>query len=137
VSVYLEGSRGLVPVTRHVRGEVDARSALDALLEGPSGAETRLGLSSAIPSRDAVRLVTDEDGTATVELSSDFRDGTVTHQVAALAQIVYTLTGVPGVEEVRFEIDGALAAVPRHDGSLTREPVNRSDYDELVVREAR
>jgi hypothetical protein len=133
MSVFLEGEDALVAVERRVRGPVDARTALAALLEGPSRDEARLGLSSALPSPDAVRLLSEQDSTATVELSSDFRDGTVTHQVAALAQIVYTLTGVPRVDQVRFVIDGTPAAVPRQDGSLTRDAVDRSDYREFVV----
>jgi spore germination protein GerM len=37
-------------------------------------------------------------------------------------------TGIPGVDRVRFEVDGEPAEIPRGDGTLTNRPVGRGDY---------
>ena len=54
-------------------------------------------------------------------------------QLLAVAQLVCTLTGLPGVGLVAFTLDGSPVAVPRGDGSLTNGPVSRDDYDDLLA----
>ncbi len=53
-------------------------------------------------------------------------------QLLAVAQIVCTLTGRPGVGQVSFTLEGASLAVPKGDGSLVTSPVARDDYASLV-----
>jgi spore germination protein GerM len=50
----------------------------------------------------------------------------------ALAEIVFTATGRPGVGQVSFSLDGRPVEVPRADGSLTSEPLARTDFRELA-----
>lgn len=45
-----------------------------------------------------------------------------------VAQVVLTLTEAPEVTAVRFAVDGVPAAVPRPDGSRTREPLARAAF---------
>lgn len=83
-----------------VRRDIQATDAatLGELFAGPSEVEkTELGAASAVPVGSGSPRVTVEDGVATVELGGPQSD-------EALAQIVYTLTGLPDVDSV--DIDG-------------------------------
>ena len=71
-------------------------------------------------------------GLATVDLDAAFGELAGTAQLVALAELVYTATGRPGVGQVVFSLDGQPIEVPRGDGSLTSEPLTRSDYPELA-----
>lgn len=123
----------LVPVTRSTpRTESRAESALRALMSGPTAEEEASGLRTAIP-RDAELLeLTVRDGVASVDLSKEFElsaDQRVLLQ--RVGQVVYTLTGAPGVGRVRFLIDGEPASVLGEDGAA-HEEVGRSDYSGLT-----
>ena len=52
-----------------------------------------------------------------------------------VAQIVLTITDVPGIEEVVFTTDGEPLRVYQRDDELTDpgEPVTRDDYQELLA----
>jgi hypothetical protein len=86
------------PVRRDIQATDAATAALGELFAGPSEVEkTELGAASAVPVGSGSPRVTVEDGVATVELGGPQSD-------EALAQIVYTLTGLPDVDSV--DIDG-------------------------------
>ena len=54
-------------------------------------------------------------------------------QRQAAAQIVFTATALPGIDAVRFSIDGAETAVPLDDQmSVPGQPVTRLDYPKLM-----
>lgn len=64
-------------------------------------------LSTSIPAFTELLGVEIEDTTAIVDLSRTFADGgTANQRIARVAQIVYTATAVPGVEDVWFKVDG-------------------------------
>jgi Sporulation and spore germination/Immunoglobulin-like domain of bacterial spore germination len=142
---------------------------VEALLAGPSPEEDAFGFASAIHADTRLLGVTFENGIVTVDLSSDFRcmqvqpcDSRGADDFApevgvgilgnsglfVLAQVVYTVTQLPGVEGVRFEVDGRPAPVPsgtvldeqsrlRLDKILAEKrllelldrPVTREDYE--------
>jgi spore germination protein GerM len=56
-----------------------------------------------------------------------------------LAQIVLTLTNLPGIVNVLFTIDGDPLRVFQRNDELTEpgEPVTREDYEELLADDAR
>ena len=54
------------------------------------------------------------------------------NQLLATAQVVFTVTEVPGVEAVRITADGSPVEVPTDDG-LTAEPVSREDYASVAT----
>jgi spore germination protein GerM len=72
--------------------------------------------------------------TAVVDITDAFLGIGVQEQVAGFAQIVYTLTEIPGVQNVRIQLDGKPASVPRGDGSATTEPLTRDAYAKLAPR---
>ena len=90
--------------------------ALEALLAGPSAAERQRRIDTELP--DGVPLLGLEvvDGVATVDLGRAFADGDPESVSARSAQVVLTLTGFPGVHEVRLLVEGAeQAALTRAD----------------------
>ncbi|MFZ6005585.1 MAG: GerMN domain-containing protein [Actinomycetota bacterium] len=73
-------------------------------------------------------------GVARVDLRSAITSLSGDAQLLAIAQLVCTLTGQPGVGPVSFTLEGASVDVPRGDGSLTSEPVSRDDYADLLEK---
>ena len=66
-----------------------------------------------------------------MDLSADLSQIPAADQILALAQVVCTLTSLPGIGQVHFTRDGKAVDIPRADGSLTNRPVARADYDSL------
>jgi hypothetical protein len=128
--VAFVGPEGLVSVSRAVTGGLPGRT-LRALLVGPTEQELASGITTALPSPNALQLISVGDGVAHVRLQPGFRDGTVPDQAVAFAQIVLTLTGLPEINAVGFSVDRDRVAVPRADGTLTDEPVGRRDYESM------
>ncbi|HEX6147236.1 MAG TPA: GerMN domain-containing protein [Acidimicrobiia bacterium] len=133
-----DGSPGpfLVPVYRETSesGE-EAELAIRLLLEGPSSDETEgtPSLSTAIPEGTSLLGITVEGGVGTVDLSGEYDDGGGSFAMfARLAQVVYTLTRLPGVERVAFTIDGEPVTVFSSEGIELEEPQERADYYDLL-----
>lgn len=133
VTVWFVRGDLLVSRTRDVPAPVVAQSAIVALGAGATPSETSSGLRSAIP--NASMLVTAElsRGTATVDLAAEFGEVAPGDQVLALGQVVFTLTDLPGVGRVRFQINGDPVAVPLPDGTSTDDSVSRDDFNSLTT----
>ncbi len=128
-AVYLLGPGGAV--TRTVRtgdGAATPARSLRSLLRGATDVETAFGLGSAIPSGTTLRSVAVKGDLATVDLEGALDRAVGADRIDALAQIVYTLTELPPIARVRFELDGEPIEVPTRDGELTSRPVTRADY---------
>jgi hypothetical protein len=133
-----DGSPGpfLVPVYREsaTAGE-DALTAVQLLLEGPSPDEiagTPM-ISTAIPEGTSVHGVTVGSGLATVDLSGEYDDGGGSFGMfARLAQVVYTLTRLPDIEEVAFDIDGEPVTTFSAEGIELDGPQRRDGYYGLL-----
>lgn len=121
----------LVVVSEDLAAPVDLRAPLDALASLPSDAGPLLRTALTEPS--IVREVRLLGGIARVDLLSDVSALPTDEQLLAVAQIVCTLTGRPGVGQVSFTLEGARLAVPKGDGSLVTSPVARDDYATLVA----
>ncbi len=102
------------------------------LLVGPTDAEVKDGMTSALNTAPELRGVRSGE-LATIDLGSTFTDIRGQSQVLATAQIVLTAVSFPGVKSVVITIDGAPAAVPLADGTLTSRPLEAADYSCLVV----
>jgi len=123
----------LVTIVRELPAPLSIQRTLEALSEF---ARTGLpvGIRSAISSTDIVAAdnALAARGIARVDLKTEFAQNSPADKILAVAQIVCTLTDLPGVGQVRFTVDGQPADIPRADGSLTREPVSRFDYRALL-----
>jgi spore germination protein GerM len=130
--VYLErtdetGRSLLVAVARQITS--DPVAVVNALLVGATDEEQQQGLGTAIPPGT---VLADARYTATdmvrVDLSNDILDSTGDDLVSALAQIVFSLGELSGVERIDITVDGQTQDWPRGDGSFTSAPLTVYDY---------
>jgi spore germination protein GerM len=133
----------LVPVHRTVEATPQVgRAAIEALLAGPTLQEgshdLRLGtLGTTIP--DGTQLLGLEilAGVGTVDLSSEFTSGDIDDTdieswAFRLAQVTYTLTQFPGIEAVRFRVDGRpIDAIEGHEGTRLSSVTRSAYFDQL------
>jgi hypothetical protein len=126
----------LVPVYREAEAGTDlAMTVVEALLAGPTSEETAgtPAISTAIPEGTEVLGVDISDGLAKVDLSGEYDDGGGSFGMfARLAQVVYTLTRFPEVDEVAFEIEGEMVTVFSSEGIELDGPQQRDDYYDLL-----
>jgi germination protein M len=97
VAVYFLRNGKVSPVQREVTGPAVGSAAVRELLEGPASDDP--GVKSAIPDGTQLESLTIDGGVASVQLSEQPTD------VAARAQLVYTLTQFPTVKRVDFGAD--------------------------------
>lgn len=128
VTVFLVQGARLAAVTRQVTPPATPDTVLELLGRGPNEQEVRLGLRSALVGDRTTRSVGVTGGIATVDLGSAFTDIAPIDQILALAQIVSTLTYLPGIGRVSFTLEGVPVGVPRADGVVTTESVSQDDY---------
>jgi hypothetical protein len=132
LSVYLVLDDRLVEVSRDTRPPPTPRLALAALLAGPTAEEAAAGIRTAIGTTSGVATGDAQGGTVEIELGPSFEAAGGSEQVLAIAQIVYTLTAVPGVDGVDFTLSGRAVEVPRGDGTLTGEALRRDAFPNLA-----
>lgn len=128
VVVYFLAGDHLKPTPRAVAERATPSRAVAALLGGPNESEAATGLRTAINPATEVTVTRPSPELVVVDLSSAFAAVPAQEQRLALAQIVYTATGVPGVTGVRFTLAGAPVEVPLPDGTLTSSPVGRTAF---------
>jgi spore germination protein GerM len=133
VTVYLEGPQHLATVSRIVPAPATPNNVLAALSRGPTSAEAADGLRSPISTAAPMSVQSVDGGLLTVDLAGAFANLAGRDQIAAVAQLLYTMTAVPGIEALEVSINGHMASVPTADGSLTKEPVTRADYASLAA----
>lgn len=133
VNVFLMGAERLEPVRRLVSAPATARKAIEVLFSREvSDAELAAGLRSAInPNVDLLSVDISADGVVTVDLGSNFLEASAPEQRVALAQIVFTATGVEGTAGVRFTLEGESREVPTDQGSQSG-PLERSAFAQLA-----
>lgn len=130
IAVYLIEGERLERVGRTVP-EVPGigAEALRALLAGPTLAETRAGLETAIPTDTRLLGLTVSGGTATVDLSRAFEFGGGTLGLTLrLAQVACTLDQFDSVDGVRFALGGELLSVFSGNGIVLDRPVSCTSY---------
>jgi len=117
------GSTGLVATLRKVpTSNTPATAAINALLAGPSAAESGHQITSAIPDGSKLLGLTIKNRLATIDLSSEFEsDGGSASIHDRLGQVVYTLTQFATIHSVAFKIEGkrrvtSAARVPPSTG---------------------
>lgn len=135
VTVYLVKSEGdatrLVPVEREVVDASRARDRIDAVLVPTSAEEQALGLVSSVPT-DTVLLDTSlvpEESELVVNLSNAIFDVQGKELAKAFAQLVWTVTELPTVRQVRFRVDGRAYRAPNAEGIEQDGAVTRGDYN--------
>lgn len=120
---------------RRMDVEATLDTAIEALRAGPLFSDTEAGLRSAILSSDMIDSATVQSGTATINLASSFLTLPGTEQTLAIAQIVYTVTNLPGTGLVEFRLGDRPLSVPTSDGQPSRGALSRDDYVDLLASE--
>lgn len=128
---WIEGS--MVRPIRRTDVEATLESAIEALRAGPRFTDTADGLRSAIPASDMIEFATVQSGTATITLAPSFLTLPGTEQTLAIAQIVYTVTNLPGTGLVEFRLGDRTLSVPTADGQPSRGALSRDDYVSLLA----
>ncbi|MDP2623698.1 MAG: Gmad2 immunoglobulin-like domain-containing protein [Actinomycetota bacterium] len=144
---------GPVPVTVEVEGHQgdDAvttlllvRGVMGYLLEGPDGLALPVvedvsievpEFTSAIPMGVSLgdTFFSDSTGVVEIGLSGDFVSGGGSASMRGrIAQVVYTLTAIEGVEGVRFFIDDVPTTVFGGEGVIVDDPATRDGFDDLL-----
>lgn len=129
-TVYFARGARLVPSVREVEADLPlAEAAMRALLDGPTAQEQSGGIRTELPPAVSLLAVEVAGGTATVDLSGEFQEPAPPERIALrVAQVAWTLTGIPGVREVTFAIDGEAVSVTTDGGTTVDRPVRRADY---------
>jgi hypothetical protein len=126
----------LVPVHREISLSGNSvQQAVEVLLAGPTPDEAAgtPSISTAIPEETQALGGSVEAGVATVDLSGEFDDGGGSFGMfARLAQVVYTLTRLPDIDSVAFEIEGESVIGFSAEGIELDGPQQRDDYYDLL-----
>ena len=135
VSVWLTRGDTLQPVTRSVPKVTRiGAEAVKALLAGPTPAEARSGLGTAVPKDTRfLDLTIGGDGIAKVDLSRDFEAGGASLGITLrLGQVTCTVGQFPSVKGVRFALAGELVSVFSGDGIVLDKPVTCDSYRQVA-----
>jgi len=130
--LYLIRSDRLARVTRDIAIPLTPQKLVVALLQGPTDAEAAANLRTAITATSGASATEPEAGLVRVELGRSFATSGAADQVLAIAQLVFTVTGVPGASRVSFTVSGRPVEVPTADGTLSSAPLGRSDFVALA-----
>jgi len=136
----------LIPMTRAVEFQSIATSdsealgaAMEALIDGPNAGDTRLisGVSSSIPAGTELLGFTLDNssdvGRATLDFNPAFEAGGGSFAMSSrLAQVVFTATQFPDVDEVVIAINGVPADVFSSEGIVLDGPQTRADYSDTL-----
>lgn len=128
---WIDGSR--IRPMRRLEVEATLDAAIAALRFGPLFSDTADGLRSAIPASDMIDSAAVQSGTATIGLSPSFLTLPGSEQTLAIAQIVYTVTNLPGVGLVSFRLGSRPLSVPTADGEPSKGALSRDDYMSLLA----
>lgn len=123
----------IVPVLRRVDRVPTIEDHLRHLLAGPTEAERDTDLTSALPGAVNAAGATVTGTQARVAVDEPGDDAGRSDEVLAFGQIVCTLTSREDVTSVSFLRDGRPLGVPRADGSLSEQPLSRTDYAPLIT----
>lgn len=133
VTLWLEGrDEQLVPVGAYVPWPETIGGLLNSLSAAPTSPESQRGLVSPVSSVGPFSSRPIRGGVVTVDLPASFENLGGGDQLIAVAQIVYTLTGSPGVRGVVFRVAGRRAQIPAANGRLVTGPLTRKDYASLA-----
>lgn len=133
VQVYLFSDDRLAAVDRTLPDDGGLVQLVELVIAGPNELERAIGATSSVPV-GTVSSVGESRGIAQVDLAESFGDIRSGDQLVALGQLVYTLTGQPGIGGVEFSLDGDPIEVPLGDGTFSDAPLSRDDFAALAPR---
>jgi hypothetical protein len=126
-AVFLVHGQHLQAVQRRTATPGDLRQVLRLLAAGPSPAEARDGLRTALAPQPISVLALSDRGVLTLGVGRQFTGLAGGDQLLAVAQVVWTVSQFPWVHRVRFVTGGQSLEVPT-DRGLVQRAVTRVDY---------
>ena len=132
VRVYFLRDEKVATAGRSADGGDVATQAVESLLVGPTDEETGIAMSSEVPEDTELLGIDVADGTATVDLSSAFESGGGSLAMQArVAQVVFTLTQFPTVDDVTITLDGDSVDGIGGEG-VPAQGLTRADFEDLT-----
>jgi spore germination protein GerM len=117
---------------RDVPVPVDVTPVLRSLLSGPNADEREAGIDTDIP----VDLVLNTESVlgrvSMIDVNEALDELDAVSLRYAIAQIVFTVTSVEGIDAVQIKVNGEDRLWPRGDGELTATALTPYDYPGLV-----
>jgi hypothetical protein len=102
------------------------RAALVAVLQIPATQDRAFGIRTAIPAATIIRGYSVSGSVATADLSGTFIYGTALSLKQRTAQVVYSLTAVPGISKVAFRIEHTLVSRIGANGPYVAGGISRA-----------
>ena len=132
ITVFFEGLHHLVTVNPSVPEPVTLRSLLRALGAGPTSAESAAGVLSPVSTAAPLTLTSHTGDTVVVDVGTSFSALSGQNQIVAAAQLVYTLTLFPGVNQVVIRVGRQRTRMPTANGQISSGPLTRHAYANLA-----
>jgi hypothetical protein len=132
VTIFLVAGNHLTPLPRSVPAPASPEKAIKALMAGVTEEERARGIGTAIAIAAAVVSTTVAETEARIEVTPAFLAGGPDEDILAVAQLVYTVTALPGLDRVAFSMGGRPLEVPRDDGTPSKGPFGRTDFSSVA-----
>jgi hypothetical protein len=125
---FVLGLQQLQRQTLQLSFPVEPLQVLAQLADGPPADQSSIGLRTAVRP-NLTNAFDNPDGTATIDLRGSVLNRTPPReQDLAIAQLVLTVTRLPGVGQVRFTLDGEPIAIPVPPSLNMSEPGQPLSY---------
>jgi hypothetical protein len=109
------------------------RELIEILLRGPNDTELEAQYSSFIPAGTELLSERSQGQVLTIDLAGGITELSGANLARAIAQIVYTVSELDGVEAVEIRVEDEDLAWPKANGETTSDPLRVYDYPNLVV----
>jgi len=103
-----------------------------SLQAGPNRAEREAGYDTAIPTTLEVHSTRTPGNVSTIDINDALDELDAVDLRYAVAQIVFTVAAIDGVDAVQIRVDGEVRAWPKGDGELTSDPLTPYDFPGFV-----
>jgi hypothetical protein len=110
---------------------------LALLAKGPTAAEARQAIRSALPAGTTGLVAQVRGNVAMIAVPKGFDDLSASEQVLAVAQLTYTVTQIKGITALQLTVSGRPVSMPVESGGpggLVPGPVTRADFRALAPR---
>ncbi len=130
VKAYFFKNEKLLAVERRLDpAKPQLPQAIEALLAGPTTEESRAGITTGLPPGVKLRLTKTDRSLAIIDLDRSLENygGGSTKIEGIIAQLVYTATEVPGIEQAWIWVEGQRDIVLGGEGLVLDRPLGRQD----------
>lgn len=126
---FFKGDRLAAVERRQLADQPPLKQALDEVLGGPTSRELEAGFTTQIPPAVKLRGLKIKGNVAIVDLSRELEDygGGSAKVEGIVAQLVYTATEIPGIDQAWLWVEGAHEVVLGGEGLVLDRPLGRRD----------